>query len=368
MSEKPPRRGVMTLRTLGRGFWIGLAGSIALHAALLSTGSFRIPVTIQARPIEARLENKTPKAVMPPQPVSIDKSAKATPSPASIPAPPPVETALDESPPSQAQVDPPLPEIAAPSAPLAEGVSPPGNPPATGNSPKPEPGPHLALTQAAANLKELPRHIEIRYELRGMISGRQTHVWHHENQRYTLEATSEATGLAGIFLGGKMTQRSAGHIGELGLMPERYEMQRLSGKKEILIFNYEANTIEASRIDDRKGRRTTELPLPTGTQDPLSSIYQLAMAAQTSGEGLIVAAGAKRVKGYPYRSFGVEAISTPLGEIRALHVSREGESGKGAVHLWLSVNQHHLPVRIIYTDDDGAEWVLEAADIRLSLR
>jgi hypothetical protein len=35
----------MTLRTLGRGHWIGIVGSVALHAALLSTGSFQVPQT-----------------------------------------------------------------------------------------------------------------------------------------------------------------------------------------------------------------------------------------------------------------------------------------------------------------------------------
>lgn len=264
----------MTLRALGRGFWIGLVGSIVLPAALLSSESFSAP---------------------PPQ----------------------------------------------------------------------EQKPHAVLTRAAKNLKELPSHVEIVYELKGLISGKQIHRWQRKDHRYTLETSSEATGLAGIFLSSKMTQKSAGHIGERGLIPERYEMLRLSGKREILVFNYAASSIEVKRIDAKKNTRTSELSLPTGTQDPLSSLYQLAMTAQSGGEGLIVIAGTKRVKGYPYRVLGNETQDLPLGKLSTLHVTRTDDSGSGAVHLWLSPEKKFLPVKISYSDEDGREWILLATSITL---
>lgn len=364
MNRTPPRSGVMTLRTLGRGFWIGLVGSIGLHAALLSTGTFTVPKLAGPRMIEARLETVELEADSPSIPEVVAKAAKppAPPSqppataPETEPVPPEEETSqptvaetITETPPppasdNEAAAAPPLPDIEPP---------PPGS------------RPHAILSQAANNLKELPRHIELVYQLKGMVSGRQTQNWRREDQRYTIESISEATGLAAIFLSGKMVQKSSGHIGPLGLVPERYDMQRLSGKKESLLFRYGDNVIEASRIDSRKGKRTAELPLLTGAQDPLSSIFQLAMLARENGEGVIVAAGAKRVKGYPYRTLGAETIQTPLGQLQTLHVTRAGDSDKGAVHLWLAIEHRNLPVRITYTDDDGTEWMLETVSINV---
>lgn len=366
MNRMPPCSGVMTLRTLGRGFWIGLVGSIGLHAALLSTGTFTVPKLTGPRIIEARLETIAPDTDSPSIPELVAKTTRP-PTPSRPPATDPVaEPAPPEEQTSQSEGGESIAEAPRHTASENEAQAPAAAPPLSEIEPPP-PGsrPHAMLSHAASTLKELPRHIEIVYQLKGMVSGRQTQIWRREDQRYTIESSSEATGLAAIFLSGQIIQKSSGHIGPLGLVPERYDMQRLNGKKEILLFRHGDNVIEASRIDSKKGKRTTELPLLTGAQDPLSSIFQLAMVAREDGEGVIVAAGAKRVKGYPYRTLGAETIQTSLGQLQTLHVTRAGDSDKGAVHLWLSIEQRHLPVKITYTDDDGTEWVLEAVSLKV---
>ncbi len=371
MNRTPQRSGVMTLRTLGRGFWIGLAGSVGLHAALLSTGTFTTTKWTEPRIIEAQLEilpgTRKPETDSPPIP---EVAAKAALPPAPPSQPPAADIAASPVPPEEQTSLSTVAEAVAvtppPPASENEAQAPAAAPPLPVIEPPPPGGrPHAALSHAASNLKELPKYIEIAYQLKGMVSGRQTQIWRREDQRYTIESSSEATGLAAIFLSGKIIQKSSGHIGPLGLVPERYDMQRFNGKKEILLFKPGDNVIDVSRIDPKKGKRTTELPLLTGTQDPLSSIFQLAMIARENGEGVIVAAGAKRVKGYPYRTLGTEIIQTPLGQLQTLHVTRAGDSSKGAVHLWLSIEQRHLPVKITYTDEDGAEWVLEAVSLKV---
>lgn len=220
------------------------------------------------------------------------------------------------------------------------------------------------MTQAAERIRNLPAQVEIVYELKGMLSGRQIHTWQRTGDRYNLEAVAQATGLASLFIGGKLIQKSSGRIGSLGLMPDRYEILRPSGKNETLEFHYDDNLIEASRSDAKRGTRTQQLPMLPGTQDPLSSIYQLAMAARDDKDGFIVAASTKRVKGYPYRTLNTETLRTVLSEMKTLHVTRVGESEKGSVHLWLAPERHFLPVKVSYVDEDGTEWVLEAVSIQ----
>jgi hypothetical protein len=359
MNPSSQRRSVITLRTVGRGFWIGLGASVALHALLITTGRFSFPSWKEVPPLEARLEPEAFKTVSPPAPTPASapvstahaqpqsKSNPGTPAP-ELPIPQPAAKAEEPAP-----APPPSPAQPEPVLPLS-----------TAKTPPPSAQPYAALTQAAQKIRDLPAHIEIVYELNGMLSGRQSHVWQRSGQNYTLEATGEITGLAGLFVSGKLIQKSRGRIGELGLMPDKYEMERVSGKKEILRFDYDSNVIEFSRPESKRGVRTLEMPLLPGAQDPLSSIYQLAMAAQDGKSGFIVAASGKRVKGYPYRTLGPEKIKTALGEIKTLHVTRAGDSEKGGVHLWLAPEQYALPVKVTYVDEDGTEWVLEAVSIK----
>ena len=365
MNQTGKRHGVLTFRTLGRGFWIGIAASLALHALLVTTGRFQMQRWEDATTLEVRIEPKEFEAVSLRKPEPVDKPA----------AKPQTET----------QTQPQQQPVANPPTPIAAPPVQPPTPATAVNEPAPVPPkalpeysiphspagpvppvdkPYAALTGAAENIRKLPSNIEITYELQGMLSGRQIHHWRIRNDRYSLESESEASGLAGLFVRGKMIQKSEGRLSTLGLMPEQYENQRSSGKREILRFDYKANLIESIRIDSRNGQRTLDLPLIIGTQDPLSSVYQLAMAAQSDKDGLLVAASIKRVKGYPYRTLGMETLKTPLGEISTVHVARAGESEKGAVHLWLAPQHNFLPVKVTYIDEDGTDWVLEAVSIK----
>jgi hypothetical protein len=355
MKPAENRRGFLTLRTAGRAFWFGLAASLAVHAFFIASGRFP-KAQLDSPPLEARLEPEAFEAVAPLEPETLSEPAtpvqpQPEPQPDSgsfepfpdIPVPSPMPV-LDEEP------IPPRPE---PVLPLSKAEPPPA-----------AAQPYALLAQAAERIRNLPSHIEIVYELNGTVSGRQTHTWQLSGQHYTLESEGMITGLTGLFVRGKLIQKSSGRIGPLGLEPERYEMQHITGKQEALHFDYATNTIESSRTDAKRGTRTLELPLLTGVQDPLSSIYQLAMAAQDGKDGLIIAASSKKVKGYPYRMLGAETLSTPMGEMKTLHVARAGDTAKSGTQLWLSPAHHSLPVKVSYVDEDGREWVLEAVSIK----
>lgn len=356
MSQPGKRSGVMSLRKVGRAFWIGLAASLALHAFILAKGRFPQAVPADPTPIEARLEPEEFEALPAIKPEALGEApppAANEPSPSTAAAPEPAPAAAE--PPVVAAATPAAPQSAQPS------TDEPAPPLSKAEPPPASAQPNTLLTQAAQRLRNLPAHVEIVYELKGMLSGRQTHTWQQTGERYSLETVAEATGLTSLFMSGQLIQRSRGHIGALGLMPDRYEMLRPTGKNESLKFDYDANIIESTRTDSKRGARTLELPLMTGAQDPLSAIYQLAMAARGGKDGFIVAASSKRVKGYPYRMLGTETLRTPLGEMKTLHVARAGDSSD--THLWLAPERDSLPVKVSFIDEDGTEWVMEAVSI-----
>lgn len=341
----------------GRGFWIGLTLSIVLHLLVLASKGFQLPQWHDENPvIEARLEQVEPKPAFLPEP----KHASTVPQAAVKPvAPPPATTASGAVPSQPVPVHPVDTSASSPEQAPAPTITPQAAPPlSTAPVPSMAERPYSTLEQASAHLQSLPARIDIVFELSGLLSGRQTHHWRHDGQHYSLETEGEVTGLVSLFVRGKLTQQSLGSIGQAGLQPDHYEMQRLSGKKETLDFDYPANQIVGNN-----GKRSYELPLMTGAQDPLSSIYQLAMAAQGGNAGVIVAATSKHVRGYPYQSLGMETLDTALGTIQALHVVRGGNTGEHGMDLWLSPQHHYLPVRVRYVDDDGREWTLNAVRI-----
>ncbi len=358
MSPAGERRGFPALRSAGRAFWFGLAVSLVLHAFFIVGARFPKAQFVDTPPLEARLEPKELEAAPQPEPEIASEPAPPAPprpQPETQPNPGPAEPLAGASePPIQPPPDEPAPPAPEPVLPLPDAEAPP-----------PSAQPHALLSQAAQRIRNLPEHIEIVYELRGLLSGRLTHTWQQSGERYMLETVAEATGLASLFMGGRLIQKSSGRIGPLGLMPERYETRRPGGKQEGLEFDYVANVIASTRIDAKHGTRTLELPLLTGAQDPLSAIYQLALVARDDQDGLIVAASSKKVKGYPYRTLGAETLSTPLGELETLHVARAGDAEKSGTHLWLAPEQHSLPVKVSYVDEDGMEWVLEAVSIKV---
>lgn len=359
MQTTSNRTGVMTLRTLGRGFWLGILASLALHAILFSNGGLHTPIWNDSPTLEARLEPVEFKAVILPEPdiAAETVTEPAQPRQAAAEHPMPIPTDSPSAPPASAQpAETPVPENDA--APSSQPATP---QPQTLPAPA---GSQTASADAMRNLNKLPERLEIQFELDGMVSGQQTHRWQRNGERYTLETEGEVTGLASLFVRGKLTQISQGRIGASGLMPERYETRHITGKVETLHFDYDNNQIESARFDDKRGKRVLELPLLSSAQDPLSAIYQLVMLAQSRDDGLIIAASAKRVKAYAYRILGNEKLDTAIGTVTALRVARAGDSKGRDVHLWLSTAHHYLPVKISYVDDDGKEWMLQATRIR----
>ncbi len=62
----------------------------------------------------------------------------------------------------------------------------------------------------------------------------------------------------------------------------------------------------------------------------------------------------RRISQYKYALVGREKLETELGPIDTLHVKKvQAPDDERAFEVWLAVEQHHLPVRIRYTEKDG---------------
>ena len=328
--------------TLRRALPLGLgaAASLLLHAFLFAGVDWRLPQwqDVPDPPaIEARLVQ-----LAPPQAPASPPPRPKPPGPRPQPAPPPPAPEAVEEPPVEAPV---VAEV----VPVA--IEP--EPPPTEVVPEPEPAP------APPPLNPLPHRVDLEYRLSlGPASGRQTLVWVNEGERYTVTSVTAATGFASLVYSGRFVQTSRGRITAQGLVPEEFWDQR-GDKHANARFDQGQLTLTPSRGAPR------HFAYRDGVQDALSLFFQFALTAPPPDGTLAYQVfNGKKLRDYAYEVRGEETLETALGPLRALHLARRMD-GDGRFEVWLAVDRHYLPVRVLRVDD-GVEGELAISSFAFS--
>jgi len=137
------------------------------------------------------------------------------------------------------------------------------------------------------------------------------------------------------------------------IKPIAYRYSRTGGKKDkslLLDFDWTTNQLH---IDDKK--QPWSLTLKADTLDKL--IYQLALMSDLSEQQdhfhYHIADGGK-IKQYLITKINQEIISTPLGEIEAIKLTRERSRSKDRqTTLWCAPALNYLPVKLEHIEKDG---------------
>lgn len=301
--------------------------SLLLHVLLLTGFDIdlaKLQALSEPPPIEARLVGVEPA---PPPPRAIRRTPPK-PAPA-VPPPPQVET------------EPEPVEAAAPELPAEAPVD--QQPPAVAEQPPAE-------TVTAAPLNRLPDRIEMIYDIRyGPASGQQTLNWIVADGRYTITSVAGATGLTRMLYSGQLIQTSQGRVTASGLQPEAFWDQR--GKKRSSgRFDFENRSLAVSRGDSVK-----TLPLPDDAQDSQSLLFHFALHAPSlDADGYHVFDG-RKLRPYYFVLRGEETLDTPLGPLKTLHLERAHAPEDRRFEVWLAVDLHYLPVRVLRPEDGGMD-------------
>lgn len=326
---------------LSRKLLWALGFSLLLHLVLLFGPHVSLPARFApATVLEAKL---TPPPPAPrPEPAKPPKSRPSKPRPQPLPvkeaaalpekaAATPGETAPAET-----------PEVAAPPA---------------ASPAEPEP--------AAAEAPSMPKRVEIRFTLfkgqNGLSVGRAVQSWKLEGASYTISSVAEATGLFSLFTSGKFIQLSQGEITPAGLKPSDYRVERgQADKTDTARFDWSAMTLTLA-----SGGESKTLKLPEGTQDLLSFMYQLAFAPPQRSAVQMSLTNGRKLDSYAYWVVE-EALDTPLGRLKTLHLGKQREPDEKDTEVWLAADYHYLPVKISQVDKDGDGLVLLANEIAIT--
>jgi len=223
----------------------------------------------------------------------------------------------------------------------------------------PEPPQQLALAAetsvAAAAHRSLPRRGRISFTLfygddRHYV-GTAVQSWEAGADTYLLASEAETGGIVELFWSQRLRYVSRGKITPRGLQPESFLASRTRrGRNEAAQarFDWSAGNLNYGYAHEQRSA-----PLPAGTQDLMSFIYQYVLAPPAPGRYRVPITTGTRFEVYEIVVSGEERIETPLGDLRALSIRQLPRPGEESIEIWLAADYHYLPVRIRHFNRSG---------------
>ncbi len=167
----------------------------------------------------------------------------------------------------------------------------------------------------------------------------------YEYQKYT-----QATGVAALLTGIKITENTNGQLSGLQIIPKNYLFNQ-SRRKKSRIDKAQFNGRDAVGSYKNKPYKVN---MPNGTQDRASLELVLARDIGQNKSQLqyhVVERG--KIKKYNFQKMGMEQIQTPAGNFSAIKVKviREGKKKKKRETVfWLAEKIDYLPVKVKHTE------------------
>ncbi len=191
-------------------------------------------------------------------------------------------------------------------------------------------------------------------KLNGLQAGelKRTLVTNEDGSRL-FSSESQAKGVFSLFKPDLVTETSVWQNQDNAIRPIKYVYQRTGGKKEKFMqldFDWQKNILH---IDDKQ--HPWSLALKQNTLDKL--VYQLSLMADLAENksqfSYHIADGGK-LKTYDIQIKGHEVITTPLGKIDTIKLSRHRDEPKGReTVLWCAPALNYLPVMLEHSEKGG---------------
>jgi hypothetical protein len=164
-------------------------------------------------------------------------------------------------------------------------------------------------------------------------------------------------------LGKILSTSSSGDFYQGTLRPEKFTEKRLNKAEVITLFDYATGLIHF-------GEGIEDVHLQGGEQDRSSVTWQLAAlachakASWQAGHELSLPVSSRRdVEVWRFKVLGTETLSTALGELPVLHLSKianktdadgNANTREQQIDLWFAADLQCYPVKISFTDSNGA--------------
>jgi hypothetical protein len=201
----------------------------------------------------------------------------------------------------------------------------------------------------------MPPSAELSYAIKARqkgipVEGDAVMRWSLEGARFN--ATNEARA---VLVGKILYASSEGEIDAFGLAPASFTEKRFRKEAATTSFDRTQGTIRFTNSEQT-------YPIRGGEQDRSSVIWELVAVARALPAKVkpgttwnFVVAGVRDAEPWTFRVVKQEKISTALGELNTLHVTRvpAADSKEQHIDIWLAPSIEWYPARIRYSEDDG---------------
>lgn len=224
----------------------------------------------------------------------------------------------------------------------------------------------LAAAAGEAAAPAAPQSVSASYNV--LRNGGQVAVMHESFEaadgRYRIVSESHAVGVLVLLAPQALRVTSSGRLTGSGLTPLHFEGKR--GDEDPRQVRAEFDW-EGAQLKVARSGRNEVLPLPPGTQDQLSIMYQFMFLEPDGTRELNLSrTTGRRIEQHRYSvRTGVE-LDTPLGRMSTVHLVRQHPPEESGVEIWLAPQHRYLPVKMLILDDDGSryEQVLTKLEIK----
>ncbi len=94
--------------------------------------------------------------------------------------------------------------------------------------------------------------------------------------------------------------------------------------------------------------------MPEHAHDRLTQLYGFAFRALPAAAIPMNVANGRGVSAYSFRVAGRESLKLPAGEFETLRLSKTKDGPEDrSTDIWIAVDRHHLPVRVLVIGKDG---------------
>jgi hypothetical protein len=198
--------------------------------------------------------------------------------------------------------------------------------------------------------EQLPSKIQLDYTLsNGAVSLPVTEILESSQNKYSIASEARATGIVALFFKGRYERKSQGIITGRGLRPNEFSLQK--GKvSQTAIFDWSKKTLAL----DHDGTKDT-VALPENAYDVLSFPYNFVFRSMSENELNFFMTDGRKLNSYRYVVAGKTTLNTSLGELKTIHLVKQHEKDDPGTEIWLAIDHHFLPVRVLVIDEDGSK-------------
>ncbi len=188
-------------------------------------------------------------------------------------------------------------------------------------------------------------------------------IYTRQKDHYTLSSTTRPVGLLAIFKPGKILIKSKGLVSEKGLQPSRFSDQRENDESRNRSAEFDWNAGKLTLINHEEH---SVFPLPEGTQDRLSAMYQFMFLSLAKTDTLSFhMTNGNKIDTYNYRVTSSQNVTVPLGKFKGLYVASVPEVDASRTEIWLVDDLVSFPYKMVITDKDGEKFSQELTKFEL---